>query len=223
MVAKLSWTIYPLHHYPFILLLIKTGKDVTSSATFTSTTHASPSPPSVQVGMATSSMVVALQHGKQVTKFITPLGLFLQVLVNILPMHNCIFTMWMMRCVIINAETQTFVDNYFLSFKNAYVNSTPSQKFSSMPVKSCIRFIQEILQFASLQIPKRTTGGTTLRLLMTLLSLLSAMNKMLEMAKTSSSSPVMVDCKESVTFVACTRLYTTSYYFPLVLLDGTLI
>ena len=146
MVAKSSWTIYPLCHYPFVLfLLIKTGKDITSSATFTSTTHASPSPPSVQVGMATSSTVVALQCGKQVTKFITLLGLFVQALVNILPMHNCIFTMWMMCCTIINAETQTSVNNYFLSFKNAYVNSTPSQKFSSMPMKSCVRFIWEIL------------------------------------------------------------------------------
>ena len=146
MVAKSSWTVYPLHHYPFVLfLLIKTGKDVTSSATFASTTHALPSPPSLQVGMATSSTVVALRRGKQVTKFITPLGLFVQFLVNILPMHNFIFTMWMMRCVIVNAETQTSVDNYFLLFKNAYVNSTPSQKFSSMPVKSCVTFIWEIL------------------------------------------------------------------------------
>jgi hypothetical protein len=146
MVAKSSSTIYPLHHFPFILfLLIKTSKDVTSGTIFASTIHALPSPPSVQASMATSSTVMALQCGKQVTKCITLLGLFVQVLVNILPMHNCIFVMWMMHCVIINAETQTSINNYFLLFKNAYVNSTPSQKFSSMPVMSCIRFIWEIL------------------------------------------------------------------------------
>ena len=122
----------------------------------------------------------------------------------------------MMHCIIVNAETQTSVDNYFLSFKNAYVNSIPSQKFSSMPMKSCVRFIQEILQFTSLQILKRTTGSTMLQLLTKLLSSLSAMNKMLEMAETSSSGPVTVDCKESISDLHST--YMPLHYvllFPL--------
>jgi len=105
-------------------------------------------------------MATVRRSGKQGTRFITQLELFI-----LLPMsthHTCnyISTTQLMHSIIIKGETQTFVEKSLTPFNKHYLNATLSVKFSYMPMIYCVRSILALLQFTLLLILKLTCADT---------------------------------------------------------------
>jgi hypothetical protein len=122
-------------------------------------------------------MAVGLGHGKQDIKFIILLAHFYHLMVSNCHTPNYIFTMQTMQFVIVKGVTQTYVENFSISFNDLYMNATHFQKSFSMRMTHYVTSIPGVPPFRLLLISRPTSVGTMLPPSMKLRCSLSEMNK----------------------------------------------
>ena len=160
------------------LLQIKLPKRDTFAVTFANTIRASPSPLSVLATTTSSIMAMGLGHGKQVIKFIIQQAHFCHLMVSNRHTPNYIFTTQTMQFVIMKGVTQTYIENYLISFNNLYTNATHFRKSFSMRVTYYVASIPGVSPFGLLLILRPTSVGTMLPPSTKSRCSLSEMNKM---------------------------------------------
>ncbi len=160
-VARLPSPLYQYHH-PLSIPFLKTRclKLATFAITFDNTIAPSCSHPSKRMLMMLIFMATVRRSGKQGTRFITQLELFILLPMSTHHTRNYISTTQLMHSIIIKGETQTFVEKSLTPFNKHYLNATLSVKFSYMPMIYCVRSILALLQFTLLLILKLTCADT---------------------------------------------------------------